>query len=91
MTSRESFYIAVIFIAYISYIALKSYKSFRCVKLFKNFQISLNLHDKVRTTGGIYGEIVYIDENKIHLKIYNNVQIIIDRAAIVWKEVKDEK
>ena len=48
----------------------------------QEFLDSLKVNDKVVTTGGIYGQIVKIDEQKVQLQIAEKVRIEIARASI---------
>src|SRR5216117_4152567 len=48
----------------------------------QEFLDSLKVNDKIVTTGGIYGQIVKIDEQKVQLQIADKVRIEIARASI---------
>ena len=48
----------------------------------QEFLDNLKVNDRVVTTGGIYGQIVKIDEQKVHLQIAEKVRIEIARASI---------
>jgi len=48
----------------------------------QEFLDSLKVNDKIVTTGGIYGQIVKIDEQKVQLQIAEKVRIEIARASI---------
>src|SRR5215510_10583200 len=48
----------------------------------QQFLDNLKVNDRVVTTGGIYGQIVKIDEQKVHLQIAEKVRIEIARASI---------
>jgi len=52
------------------------------------FRNSLAKGDKVVTTGGIYGKIVEIKENAVIMQIDDNVNIRVDKAAII-KDMSD--
>jgi len=57
-------------------------------KELKTFRDSLSKGDKVVTTGGIYGKIVEIKENAIIMEVDSNVNIKVDKAAII-KDMSD--
>jgi preprotein translocase subunit YajC len=46
------------------------------------FLDSLKVNDRVITTGGIYGQIMKVDEQKVQLQIAEKVRIEVSRAAI---------
>jgi preprotein translocase subunit YajC len=48
----------------------------------QEFLDSLKVNDKIVTTGGIYGQIVKIDEQKVQLQVADKVRIEIARASI---------
>ena len=48
----------------------------------QEFLDNLKVNDKIVTTGGIYGQIVKIDEQKVQLQIADKVRIEIARASI---------
>jgi preprotein translocase subunit YajC len=48
----------------------------------QQFLGALKVNDKVVTTGGIYGQITRLDEQKVQLQIAQNVRIDVARAAI---------
>jgi preprotein translocase subunit YajC len=48
----------------------------------QEFQASLKVGEKVITTSGIYGEIVKLGENSVHVQIADRVRIEVARAAI---------
>jgi preprotein translocase subunit YajC len=48
----------------------------------KEFLESLKVNDRVITTGGIYGQIMKIDEQKVQLQIADKVRIEVAKAAI---------
>jgi preprotein translocase subunit YajC len=48
----------------------------------KDFLDSLKVNDRVITTGGIYGQIMKIDEQKVQLQIADKVRIEVAKAAI---------
>ncbi len=52
------------------------------------FRNSLAKGDKVVTTGGIYGKIVELKENAVIMQIDDNVNIRVDKAAII-KDMSD--
>lgn len=57
-------------------------------KELRTFRDSLAKGDKVVTTGGIYGKIVEVKDNVIHLQVDNDVTIKVDKAAVV-KDMTD--
>ena len=52
------------------------------------FRNSLAKGDKVVTTGGIYGKVVEIKENAVIMQVDDNVNIKVDKAAII-KDMSD--
>src|SRR5215813_10051292 len=48
----------------------------------QEFLDSLKVNDKVVTTGGIYGSITRLDDQKVQLQIADKVRIDVARAAI---------
>ena len=48
----------------------------------QTFLDSLKVNDRVITTGGIYGQIMKIDEQKVQLQIADKVRIEVARTAI---------
>jgi preprotein translocase subunit YajC len=48
----------------------------------QEFLNSLKVNDRVITTGGIYGQIMKIDEQKVQLQIADKVRIEVAKAAI---------
>ena len=48
----------------------------------QEFLDSLKVNDKVITTGGIYGHITKLDEQKVQLQIADKVRIEVAKAAI---------
>jgi preprotein translocase subunit YajC len=57
-------------------------------KELRLFRESLGKGDKVVTTGGIYGKIIEIKETTVIMEIDNNVNIKVDKAAII-KDMSD--
>lgn len=57
-------------------------------KELRNFRDSLAKGDKVVTTGGIYGKIVEIKDNTVIMQVDDNVNIRVDKAAII-KDISD--
>ncbi|HAX97171.1 MAG TPA: preprotein translocase subunit YajC [Prolixibacteraceae bacterium] len=57
-------------------------------KELRTFRDSLAKGDKVVTTGGIYGKIVEVKDNVVHLQIDNDVTIKVDKAAVI-KDMTD--
>ncbi len=52
-------------------------------KEMNNYRNSLKKGDKVITTGGIYGRIQEVNEQTILLEVDNNVQIKVDKSAVL--------
>src|SRR5207249_5895293 len=48
----------------------------------QSFLDSLKVNDRVITTGGIYGQIMKIDDHKVQLQIADKVRIEVARTAI---------
>ena len=48
----------------------------------QEFLDSLKVNDKVVTTGGIYGQIVKLDDQKVQLQVADKVRIDVARASI---------
>lgn len=46
--------------------------------------------DKVITSGGIYGIVAGMKEDRVHLRVADQVKIEISRNAIVSKQTEDE-
>lgn len=46
--------------------------------------------DKVITSGGIYGIVAGMKEDRVHLRVADQVKIEISRSAIVAKQTEDE-
>lgn len=57
-------------------------------KELKTFRESLAKGDKVVTTGGIYGKVVEIKDNYVVMQVDDNVNIKVDKAAII-KDMSD--
>lgn len=57
-------------------------------KELRVFRDSLGKGDKVVTTGGIYGKIVEVKDNIVVMQIDDNVNIRVDKAAII-KDMSD--
>jgi len=52
-------------------------------KELANYRNTLKKGDKVVTTGGIYGRIQEVNETTILLEVDNNVQIKVDKSAVI--------
>jgi preprotein translocase subunit YajC len=50
------------------------------------FLDSLKVNDRVITTGGIYGQIMKVDEQKVQLQVADKVRIEVAKAAIGGKQ-----
>src|ERR1700704_1469092 len=48
----------------------------------QQFLDSLKVNDRIVTTGGIYGQITRLDEQKVQIQIADKVRIEVSRAAI---------
>ncbi len=48
----------------------------------RNFREGLSKGDKVKTIGGIFGQVEKIDEESILIKIDNEVQIRVEKSAV---------
>ena len=57
-------------------------------KELRVFRDSLAKGDKVITTGGIYGKIVELKETTVIMQVDDNVNIKVDKAAII-KDMSD--
>jgi preprotein translocase subunit YajC len=57
-------------------------------KELRVFRESLSRGDKVITTGGIYGKIIEIKETTVIMQVDDNVNIKVDKAAII-KDMSD--
>ena len=57
-------------------------------KEMKQFRDKLAKGDKVVTTGGIYGKITEVKENAVILEIAKDIEIKVDKAAVV-KDMSD--
>jgi len=51
-------------------------------KALENLRNNLKVGDKVITTGGIYGEISYVGDNVVHLKVGKDLKLTVAKAAI---------
>lgn len=51
-------------------------------KKIQEFQNTLNVGDRVVTTGGIYGQVTKLNEKTVQIQIADKVRIEIARAAI---------
>ena len=52
----------------------------------QTFLDSLKVNDRVVTTGGIYGQIMKIDDQKVQLQVADKVRIDVARTAISGKQ-----
>lgn len=52
-------------------------------KELRNYREALKKGDKIVTTGGIYGKISEIKEDKVIMEICENVKITIDKSAVI--------
>jgi len=52
-------------------------------KDLKNFRESLKKGDRIITAGGIYGKITNIVENVITIDVGNNIQLKVDKSAVL--------
>ncbi len=51
-------------------------------KQLQNMLNSLKVGDKVITNGGIHGEVAYVGDKVLHLKVANNVKLVFSKGAI---------
>jgi preprotein translocase subunit YajC len=51
---------------------------------------SLNVGDEVMTTGGIFGEITNLDDQRVQLEIDADVKIAVSRQAIAQKVLPED-
>ncbi|NOZ12945.1 MAG: preprotein translocase subunit YajC [Acidobacteria bacterium] len=51
-------------------------------KTLQNMWNSLKVGDKVITNGGIHGEVAYVGDKLVHLKVANNVKLVFSKGAI---------
>ncbi|RLE17988.1 MAG: preprotein translocase subunit YajC [Acidobacteria bacterium] len=51
-------------------------------KVLQNMLNSLKVGDKVITNGGIHGEVAYVGDKVLHLKVTNNVKLVFSKGAI---------
>jgi preprotein translocase subunit YajC len=58
-------------------------------KKIQQFQSSLEVGDRVVTTGGIYGQVTKLNEKTVQIQIADKVRIEIARAAIGGKQGED--
>jgi preprotein translocase subunit YajC len=58
-------------------------------KKVQEFQSSLNVGDRVVTTGGIYGQVTKLNEKTVQIQIADKVRIEIARAAIGGRQGED--
>jgi preprotein translocase subunit YajC len=58
-------------------------------KKVQEFQSSLQVGDRVVTTGGIYGQVTKLNEKTVQVQIADKVRIEIARAAIGGKQGED--
>ena len=52
-------------------------------KELRTYRDSLKKGDKIVTTGGIYGRVYDIKDNKVIMEISDNLRITVDKAAVV--------
>ena len=52
-------------------------------KQLRQYREALQKGDKIVTTGGIYGRVHDIKENKVIMEIGDNVRITVDKSAVV--------
>jgi preprotein translocase subunit YajC len=57
-------------------------------KELRVFRDKLAKGDKIVTTGGIYGKVVEIKENTVIMEVDNNVNLKVDKAAVI-KDMSD--
>ena len=52
-------------------------------KELRTYRDALKKGDKIVTTGGIYGRVSEIKDNKVIMEIGDNVRITVDKSAVV--------
>jgi preprotein translocase subunit YajC len=52
-------------------------------KDLKNFREALKKGDRIITAGGIYGKINNISDNVITIDVGNNIQLKVDKSAVL--------
>ncbi len=52
-------------------------------KELRKYRESLKKGDKIVTTGGIYGKVSEIKEDKVIMEIAENVKITVDKSAVI--------
>ncbi len=60
-------------------------------KALERMRSNLKVGDKVITTGGIYGDVVYVGDNVVHLKVAKDVKITVAKAAIAGLQSAQEQ
>ncbi len=60
-------------------------------KALDQLRNNLKVGDKVITTGGIYGDIAYVGESVIHLKVSKDVKLTVSKAAIAGLQPNQEQ
>lgn len=59
-------------------------------KVLQEMLKNLRNGDKVITSGGIYGIVAGMKDDRVHLRVADQVKIEISRTAIVSKQTEDE-
>jgi preprotein translocase subunit YajC len=50
----------------------------------------LKVGDKVITNGGVHGEVAFVGDKVLHLKVANNVKLVFSKGAIAGLQNPDE-
>jgi len=59
-------------------------------KVLQNMLSSLKVGDKVITNGGVHGEVAFVGDKVLHLKVANNVKLVFSKGAIAGLQNPDE-
>ncbi len=60
-------------------------------KALDQLRNNLKIGDKVITTGGIYGEVAYVGDNIVHLRVAKDVKLKVAKAAIAGLQSNPEQ
>jgi len=60
-------------------------------KALEQLRNNLKVGDKVVTTGGIYGEVAYVGDNVVHLRVAKDVKLTVAKAAIAGLQSNTEQ
>ena len=59
-------------------------------KALQNMLNNLKVGDKVVTNGGIHGDVAFVGEQVIHLKVARDTKLVFSKAAIAGLQSTDE-